>query len=56
MIDPTAVSCQESVDETDDKSFAPDLSDDALELAAEATPINRSSIMATFNDPTQLCC
>jgi hypothetical protein len=52
MTDRTAVSCQES----DDESLAPDVSDDALELAAEATPINRSSIMATFNDPTQLCC
>jgi acetyl-CoA acetyltransferase len=28
----------------------------ALELAAETTPINGSSILSTFNDPTQLCC
>jgi hypothetical protein len=52
MTDPTAASSEEQVDE----SLAPDCSDDALELAAEATPINRSSILSTFNDPTQLCC
>ncbi len=42
--------------ESDDELLAPGISDDALELASEITPINRSSIMATFNDPTQLCC
>ena len=52
MTDPTAASSEEHVNE----SLVPDFSDDALELAAEATPINRSSILATFNDPTQLCC
>ena len=43
-------------DECDDEILAPGVSDDALELAAEMTPLNRASIMATFNDPTQLCC
>jgi hypothetical protein len=52
MTDPTAASSEEHVDE----SLAPDFSDDALELAAETMPINRSSILSTFNDPTQLCC
>jgi hypothetical protein len=52
MTDPTAASSEERVDE----SLAPDFSDDALELAAETTPINRSSILSTYNDPTQLCC
>jgi hypothetical protein len=51
MTDRAAVSSRES-----DESLAPDFSDDVLELAAETTPIHRSSIMATFNDPTQLCC
>jgi hypothetical protein len=40
----------------DDEILAPGFSDDALELAAEISPLNRASIMATFNDPTQLCC
>lgn len=42
--------------QNDDEVLAPGFSDDALEAASEITPINRSSIMATFNDPTQLCC
>jgi hypothetical protein len=52
MTDPTGANSEQSVAD----SLAPDFSDDALELAAETTPINRSSILATFNDPTQLCC
>jgi hypothetical protein len=51
MTDPTAASSEEHVDEA-----WPRFSDDALELAAETTPINPSSILSTFNDPTQLCC
>ena len=43
-------------EESDSEVQASEFSDDALELASEITPINRSSIMATFNDPTQLCC
>jgi hypothetical protein len=43
-------------EDRDDEILAPGFSDDALELAAEISPINRASIMATFNDPTQLCC
>lgn len=43
-------------EDSDDEVLASEFSDDALELASEITPINRSSIMATFNDPTQLCC
>jgi hypothetical protein len=43
-------------EESDDEVLACAFSDDALERASEITPINRSSIMATFNDPTQLCC
>jgi hypothetical protein len=43
-------------EQRDDEILAPGFSDEALELAAEISPINRASIMATFNDPTQLCC
>jgi hypothetical protein len=43
-------------EEHHDEILAPGVSDDALEIAAEITPLNRASIMATFNDPTQLCC
>jgi hypothetical protein len=43
-------------EERDDEILAPGVSDDALERAAEITPLSRASIMATFNDPTQLCC
>jgi len=43
-------------EESDSEVLASEFSDEALERASEITPINRSSILATFNDPTQLCC
>lgn len=43
-------------EESDAEVLGPRFSDDALELASETSPINRSSIMATFNDPSLLCC
>ena len=50
------VSTETTFEDSNDEILAPGFSDDALELAAEINPTNRSSILATFNDPSQLCC
>ena len=50
------VSAETTFEDSNDEILAAEFSDDALELAAEINPMNRASILATFNDPTQLCC
>ncbi len=46
-------SCERNAEET----LAAEIADEALEAAADmAAPINRSSVLATFNDPSLLCC